>query len=305
MVHETDKPTGIFFSIIVPSYNRATLITKTLYTLLEQTYRNYEIIVVDDGSTDNTEEVIRNMADTRILYFKKENGERAAARNFGAEKASGDYVNFFDSDDLAMPFHLSKAMAIIQGKHMPEWFFLAYGVAASGGKMISRSHIFTGETINHMLAKGNMIGCNGVFVRRDIFLKNSFNPDRILAASEDYELWCRLAARFPLYYSNKITSLLVEHDMRSVNQMTGYPLITRIHSLINYLKNDREVVSFFGKDFHMIVMHLNAYIALHLSDRAAHKFKSIQYLLKGFAISPALVTKRIFYASVRNIIFRW
>ena len=305
MGEEMNKPTEVFFSIIVPSYNRAALIGKTLQTLTEQDYPNFEIIVVDDGSIDNTEDIVKNIADGRIRYFKKENEERAAARNFGALKARGEYVNFFDSDDLALPGHLSEAMKLISKKKSPEWFFLAYAIVNPSRKILSRSYTFNGDTINKMLLNGNMIGCNGVFVRRDIFLSNRFNADRILAASEDYELWCRLAARYPLYYSNTITSQLVQHDLRSVNQITGYQLTSRIHSLINYLKKDAAVTGFFGNEFNKIIMHLFAYTALHLSDRPSFKMKSIKYLLKAMSQSQALVTKRIFYASMRNIIFRW
>ena len=96
-----------FFSVVVPTYNRGDLITKTLRSLQVQDYDNYEIIVVDDGSTDHTEEIVKGVLDHRTTYVKKANAERAAARNFGARRAKGAYVNFFDSDDLALPNHLS------------------------------------------------------------------------------------------------------------------------------------------------------------------------------------------------------
>src|SRR5437764_8362427 len=102
---QQNKP---FISVVVPSYNRADLIGKTLRSLQQQEYDQYEIIVIDDGSTDNTEEVVKAIGDQRISYIKKGNAERAAARNFGARIAKGEYVNFFDSDDLALPNHLSE-----------------------------------------------------------------------------------------------------------------------------------------------------------------------------------------------------
>jgi glycosyltransferase involved in cell wall biosynthesis len=90
----------IAFSIIIPTYNRAEIIGKTIESALGQTFQNFEIIVVDDGGTDNTEEVIQAFYSPKLSYYKKENAERAAARNFGAARGKGNYVTFLDSDDI-------------------------------------------------------------------------------------------------------------------------------------------------------------------------------------------------------------
>src|SRR5687768_455415 len=113
-----------FISVVVPSYNRADLIAKTIISLQKQTYSNYEIIIVDDGSTDGTEEVIKEILDKRTFYVRKENAERAVARNFGAKLAKGEYVNFFDSDDIALENHLQEAAGLILRFANPEWFHL-------------------------------------------------------------------------------------------------------------------------------------------------------------------------------------
>ncbi|MEO7043673.1 MAG: glycosyltransferase family A protein, partial [Ferruginibacter sp.] len=125
----------ISFSVIVPTYNRANLIAKTLATLQLQAYNNYEIIVVDDGSTDNTEEVVNNMTNVRTKYYKKTNAERAVARNYGAKIATSEYVNFFDSDDLALSNHLSEAAKMVKDHNRPEWFHLGYEWASPDGKV--------------------------------------------------------------------------------------------------------------------------------------------------------------------------
>ena len=93
------------FSVIVPSYNRADIITPTLETILQQEDADFELIVVDDGSHDNTEEVVARLRDPRIRYFRKANGERGAARNYGTRQTRGRYLNFFDSDDEMHPNH--------------------------------------------------------------------------------------------------------------------------------------------------------------------------------------------------------
>ena len=88
------------FSVIVPIYNSEKYLKKCLDSLVNQTFKNIEIILVNDGSTDNSEDIIKQyLKDKRIIYLKKENGGQASARNLGLSKAKGDYISFIDSDD--------------------------------------------------------------------------------------------------------------------------------------------------------------------------------------------------------------
>ena len=88
------------FSVIIPTFNRADFIGKTVESVLRQTFTDFEIIVIDDGSTDNTAEIIAPIIDERLTYHFKQHEERAAARNAGTKLARGEYVTFLDSDDL-------------------------------------------------------------------------------------------------------------------------------------------------------------------------------------------------------------
>jgi len=294
-----------FFSIIVPTYNRADLIKKTLDSLLAQQYEHYEIIVVDDGSTDNTEEIVGAIKDPRITYYKKNNAERAAARNFGAAKAKGDFVNFFDSDDIALPNHLSEAAIVLSKQDNIDWFHLAYAWANPDAVVFKEVNRFTGETLNKIMASGNPLSCNGVFIKKEIISKHPFNEERALSASEDYELWCRLAARYPLYYSNSITSLVIDHDMRSVRTIQGEKLIRRLELLIQFLEADKPTVTYFGQRFDHIKMDANSYIALHLANEPKYKWTSIQYLLRSLSDSARLLQTKRFYATLKNILIKW
>ena len=103
-------------SIIIPTYNRAHLIGETLDSVLAQTYQNWECIVVDDGSTDNTDEVMANYmaTDSRFRYYHRPKDRLPggnAARNYGFEKSRGEYVQWFDSDDIMLPEFLEKKVA--------------------------------------------------------------------------------------------------------------------------------------------------------------------------------------------------
>ena len=91
----------IFFSVIIPTYNRAYCISEAVHSILDQTFENYELIIVDDASTDNTFEIIENINDQRIKYLRNEaNKGQSASLNIGAAIAKGRYLAFLDSDDL-------------------------------------------------------------------------------------------------------------------------------------------------------------------------------------------------------------
>ena len=92
----------IEFSVIIPLYNKETTILKTLDSVLAQTYPHFEVVVVDDGSTDRSAELVTSLADSRIRYFKKENGGPSSARNLGVEKAEKEWLLFLDADDLLL-----------------------------------------------------------------------------------------------------------------------------------------------------------------------------------------------------------
>lgn len=294
-----------FFTIVVPTYNRADLIAQTLQSLLNQTYPHYEIIVVDDGSTDHTKEVVQAFVGDKLRYIKKQNAERAAARNFGASLAKGDYVNFFDSDDIALPNHLSEAVALLKVHPEAAWFHLGFAWAYPNKQIFKEVNQYYGATLNGIMAKGNPLSCNGVFVLKKIIQQYPFNEDRVLSASEDYELWCRLAARFPLFYTNEISSLVIDHEARSVRTIHGQKLIDRLMRLLDYLAQDQVVLDYFGADFCKIKMDSYSYIALHLANQPKDKLKSIVYLIKAIKSDHYLFRTKRFYATIKNIIIKW
>ncbi|MCS7063994.1 MAG: glycosyltransferase family 2 protein, partial [Methylacidiphilales bacterium] len=100
------------FSVIIPTYNRAPLLKQTLDSVLNQSFLDYEIIIVDDGSTDDTWQYLQSLR-VKVTYYRQDNKGPAAARNLGAQHASGDYLAFLDSDDLWHPDTLRHLNQII------------------------------------------------------------------------------------------------------------------------------------------------------------------------------------------------
>jgi glycosyltransferase involved in cell wall biosynthesis len=101
-------------SVVIPTYNRAEMLAQALRSVLAQTFTDYEVIVVDDGSTDGTAEVVESFTDQRIKYLRQENRGSSAARNAGVEKAEGKYVAFLDSDDAWLPEKLEVQVAAFE-----------------------------------------------------------------------------------------------------------------------------------------------------------------------------------------------
>ena len=290
-----------FFSIVIPTYNRANFIGNTIESLINQTFTDFEIIVVDDGSTDNTGEVVKAIADPRVFYYKKENAERGAARNYGAQKAQGKYINFFDSDDLAYPNHLAEAKKLIDKHNNPEVFALGYDIKNEAGKIIRKREPFT--NINKQLIYGNLLSCNGVFVRKDIALQHPFSEIRELSASEDYLLWLQLASKFTFYFSNTSTSAIIEHDNRSVLSINKEKLIKRKELMLAMALNDSIIHSFYKNKINILKANTYSYIALHLA-MANEKKEARNYFIKTLKISPAYLFTKRSLAIVKYLFFR-
>ncbi|MGP9801291.1 glycosyltransferase family 2 protein [Rheinheimera sp. NSM] len=102
------------FSVVIPAYNRAGIIEKAISSVFDQTFEDYEVIVVDDGSTDNTADVVNNMNDARLQLITQENGGASRARNSGIDAARGKYIAFLDSDDVFLPHHLEQALSTLE-----------------------------------------------------------------------------------------------------------------------------------------------------------------------------------------------
>jgi len=293
---EMDTP--VLFSIVVPTYNRAHLISSTMDSILAQTYKNYEVIIIDDGSTDNTEEVIRKYISDKVHYYKKENAERAAARNFGTQLAKGDYVNWFDSDDIMFPDHLQEAANLITKYNNPEVFAQGHRYQDASGHTLQT---FTYPSdISAEMHKGNPMANSPVLVRRDIALANLFNEDRGLSGSEDYELWLRLASQYHIYASPKVTVAVVFHDERSVVTMTDPDqLIIRYTKFIHYTISNKGVVSLLADHKKSFEMKNYLLLAVDLAN-TNHPGQGKKYLKMAFLSSPKVIMERGFYAFLKH-----
>jgi glycosyltransferase involved in cell wall biosynthesis len=291
----------MFLSIVIPTYNRAGYIGKTLSSLLSQdaAASDFEIIVIDDGSTDNTRAVMETFDRQRVRYFRKENGERSAARNYGARLAKGDYINFFDSDDLAYPHHVRTAWETVQRLQSPEVFHLGYDVKDDRKRLVRAVDTLPAK-INDLLIDGNHLSCNGVFIRTDVCLQYPFLEK--LHASEDYQLWLRLAARFDFHCINTVTSTVVDHQSRSVLTMNEAKFVYRIALLQTSLEQDERFMQAYGSRLGTFRAYLFIYTALHFAMAGLSTGKVFRYLLAAVRNKPTVLFSRRFAAVLKNTI---
>lgn len=292
----------LFFSIVVPTYNRAHMIKQTLDSISLQTYSNYEIIVIDDGSTDNTEEVVTNINNPKIVYYKKKNEERAVARNTGFVLAKGDYVTLLDSDDFLYPNHLQEAANYINNNKDVCLLRFDFDIVDSDNNVLEVSKM--PEDINLKMVNGNYMGCSGMILKKETAISFPFNGDRDLSGSEDYELWIRLAARFKIHTPNIITCSLHSHEERSViYNIKKEPLILRKDLLIKYAFSDKLVNKIFGKEKKLFISNSLLYVSLHLAIAKFNK-EAFRFLIKAIQFNPLLFFDRRFLGIIKTLLKR-
>jgi len=292
----------IKFTIVIPTHNREKLIPFALDSLLAQAFPSFEVIVVDDGSTDNTEEVVARFKDKRVQYVKVSNGERGRARNVGTLIARGEYVTFLDSDDVFYPDHLKKAADFIQEREQPEVFHQGYEIKGSDGSIYNRM-CFPLQILNLKLIRGNVMSCMGVFLRKDIALKFLFEEERALSGTEDWLLWLKLSARYRILHNPVITAALIQHAGRSVLQYDEKSLLSRALILKEKLLADPVFISVFGnKAIKRISGHMFTYLSLH-AILASKKRKGIKFLIEGYKKAPAEIFTKRTGAIIKHLIF--
>ena len=227
-----------FFSIIIPTYNRADLIEKTINSVLQQDFEDFEIIVVDDGSTDDTKSRVSAITDSRLRYIYQENGERGKARNTGTKAATGKYVFFLDSDDELYPQHLLTAFNALTNLNQPEFFHVRYEEIFETGKKQVPS--LNERTILAQIQKQNVFACQ-IFLKRSIANDFPFSENRALKIGEDWEVILKIAARFPLHFTNEVHAAIHQHEARTMQMASKEVILTSRDLLVENLRADKFI----------------------------------------------------------------
>jgi glycosyltransferase involved in cell wall biosynthesis len=214
---------GEMVSVIIPTYNRANVVARAIESVLEQTYPYFELIIVDDGSTDDTKQVVESFQDERIRYIvMPENGGASAARNEGIRQAKYDYIAFQDSDDYWLPEKLEEQM--YKMTQASEKTGLVYcrmrGKGIDGEMLVCPEESVPLKSLEGdmlpLLMRENVIGAPTMLFRRKC-LEQLGGFDENLRCIEDWELVLRVAERWEIGLADEI---LVEIT-RSENSVSG------------------------------------------------------------------------------------
>jgi glycosyltransferase involved in cell wall biosynthesis len=200
--HENAKP---LVSVIIPTYNRAYCLDRTIQSVLDQTYVNWELIVVDNCSSDSTESLVFSYGEPRIRLVKINNGGIiAASRNRGLRLASGDYVAFLDSDDWWLPQKLQISVEKLNAG-VDFVYHDLYLITSLPAKSLIWSRVKTRQVkspvFQDLLSNGAAIANSSVVVRRNLLNEvGGFSEDPELVAAEDYEAWIRVGRRTEAFF---------------------------------------------------------------------------------------------------------
>lgn len=184
-------------SIVIPTYNRAQDLKRALQSVRAQTYAHWECLVVDNHSTDNSDEIIQAFNDPKIICFKIHNqGIIAASRNLGIQHAQGRYIAFLDSDDWWNPEKLQRSVDYLE-QGMDFVYHDLYLVNKLNQRLFikrTRTHQVKSPVYDELLKKGNPVLNSSVVVRAELIKQiNGFSEEPQLVAAEDFEGWCRIA----------------------------------------------------------------------------------------------------------------
>jgi glycosyltransferase involved in cell wall biosynthesis len=224
-------------SVIMPVFNGAKYIKESIKSILNQSFRDFELLIINDGSTDNSSEIVTNLKDERIKLIKNSsNSGLVKVRNQGMNLATGKYIAWLDSDDLSLPNRLK-----IQNDYLDRnqnviavgsWVRL---IKSSGEKAgVEWKNNFSGEEIPAALFFGNQFAQSSIMARKEFLLKTPYREG--YAPAEDYDVWIRLAKigkietikKILIYYREHgfQTSKLSDNKIRARNKIIADQLVS-------------------------------------------------------------------------------
>ena len=213
------------FSIIIPVFNKEIFVIKTIESVLNQTFTDFEMIIINDGSTDESEAHILAFKDNRIQYFSKNNKGVAVARNFGIEKAKADYICFLDADDYWYPNFLETMHRFTS--ELPEQKVFATAIEIETKNKTIPAHYSIPKKSNYEIVnffdasqKECVLWTSSVCIHKSVFEKVGLFDTKI-KHGEDTELWIRIGLKYSIAFIWKILARYV-YDKDSISRNSNY-----------------------------------------------------------------------------------
>jgi glycosyltransferase involved in cell wall biosynthesis len=197
-------------SVIIPLYNKELIIEKSLHSVLSQDYDDFEVVIVNDGSTDKSAEIVKRIEDSRIRLIEQENGGPSKARNTGVKNAKGDWIVFLDADDEFLPRALSIFAGLIEQNSFADFLSCSYYVRTVDGRIIP--HDMRDEEVTNNFKSAYFYRFHtrtGIAVyRKQLVFDNPF--DEHIKRFEDFDVWYRMYRTAKVYTSSQY--VLIENQ---------------------------------------------------------------------------------------------
>ena len=241
-----------YLSVIIPLFNKEKNIVNTLTSVCNQTYTDFEVIIVNDGSTDASIKNISVINDDRIQLFSKKNEGVSIARNFGAEKAISNYIVFLDADDYWHPNHLNNLFELINAFPNHLWFASAYEkkrnkqlTTKMDSPILEKGNHWIGEVDEFFryCFKDSLVNSSSVCFKKEFFNElKGFNIN--FSHGEDTDLWIRAALSSKLVFSNIVSSC---NNLIGSNRSSDIPINNRHTINFDSFSEEEEKNSFLKK----------------------------------------------------------
>jgi glycosyltransferase involved in cell wall biosynthesis len=274
------------FSIIIPTYNRANMLSSSIESVLNQTFNDWELIVVDDGSTDNTKELMGSFIqkDPRIKYIYQENSERSAARNFGIKNAKGQYICFLDSDDVYLDNNLEAWYNFLERKNTPVALgFCEMNISSDNGRSLVTTNTVISNRNKYDFIFTNPIVPARICVHSNLLKNNLF--EEYMTVGEDVALWLKVVVDSDIIKSEHIGLNYIIHEGNSVNPKNPSAL-KMYNGFMRFFKKHPELKKRISvKVYNHYVSKIQTNIAKHYY-RNGKKTKAVFELIKAVIRSP-------------------
>lgn len=295
--------TAPLVSVVIPTYNHAHYLVRALQSVLDQTYTNWEVIVVDNHSQDNTDEVIQGFNDPRIKVLKIHNdGVIAASRNMGIRAAKGDWVAFLDSDDLWYPGKLETVLGEAQKDSSIDVFSTDEILMndATGGRRVLQHGPYRTDFYRRLLVTGNCLSPSATLVSRDFLVHNNifFRENREFITAEDYDFWM-LAAQAGAKFKC-LRSVQGEYLIHATN--ASGKVEKHRENIVNVIRDHVFKRQSFQADKDRLWSDINARLLVTISKSllVERQFVAGAIALTGAFRSSFFGTLRYFFSRIQN-----
>ncbi len=299
-------------SIIIPTYNYGHYLLDALLSVSAQSYQNWECIIVDDGSTDNTASIvtayIKAHNDQRFQYVLSENLGPSNARNIGVHKSKGSYLQFLDADDLLLKDKLTVQVRLLQSEYCALVYAKSLFFSTQGNEKIYldkypngflATETMTGQVLLRRLIRNNIFTMSSALVHRDLILKAGLFDVRS-NANEDWLMWFKIALLLPIFIFDDTNNTATEIRMHQNGIMSGKQKMfqgelfvrTQINNSLKHQFEENDIKAF--KKYNHDLLALHQIRSLDLKD-------GLTYVLKVFAKAPVRNFKLLALSCIKLI----